>query len=302
MELDRLNLNLLPPLAVLLRTRNVTRAAEQLHVSQSAMSAILGRLRSALSDPLLIKSGRDLILTAYAESLIEPVDQVLEEIDQLLRRRPAFNPDTEGRTFTIIASDYSALFLLRPLLAQLESEAPLVSLDIRPLQDDYAERVKNDEVDFVVVSEQLCTQSLAEFPRKPMFRDHFVVAGWNDNQALEGSLTAESLRLMRWVQYTTGDRLNLADQAMDELGIVRQVEMRTASQLLVPFLLTGTPLVALVPNRLAEFTAGLAQLRTAKAPIPLPTISDACSWHPRRSTDPAHQWLLARIAAYAAGL
>ena len=71
-------------------------------------------------------------------------------------------------------------------------------------------------------------------------------------------------------------------------------------QLLVPFLLTGTPLVALIPERLAVLTREAAELQVLEAPVPLPAISDACTWHPRRSEDPAHQWLVARLAALAA--
>jgi DNA-binding transcriptional LysR family regulator len=114
--------------------------------------------------------------------------------------------------------------------------------------------------------------------------------------------TLEDFRLLRFAQYVTGQRLNLADKALDDLGVVRQVEVRTTSQLLVPFLLTGTPLVALIPERLAQLTRDLTQLRYVTPPVPLPTITDACTWHPRRASDPGHQWLVRRLSELAASL
>ena len=300
MDLSRVNLNLLVPLATLLQTRNVTKAGQQLNLSQSSMSATLARLRSTLDDQLLVKSGRELTLTPYAESLVEPVQRILAEIERIIAQRPGFDPAIDGRTFTVVASDYSTLFLLRPLLEQLEAEAPHVALDIHPLQDDFADRVKADTVDLVVVSEQLLVAHLPEYPRRTMFPDHFVVAAWKGNSSLPELPTAEDFRFLRFVQYVTGQRLNLADQALDDLGVVRQVEVRTTSQLLVPFLLTRTPLVGLIPERLARSTRDLAELRYVEPPIPLPTISDACAWHPRRAADPGHQWLVRRLSDLAA--
>lgn len=302
MDLARLNLNLLVPLATLLDTRNVTRAGHQLNLSQSAMSAILARLRTAFADPLLVKSGREMTLTPYAETLVGPVHQILADIDRMLTQRPGFDPRMDGRTFTIIASDYSALFLVRPLLEKLASEAPATSLEVHPLQDDYADRIKSDGADLLVVSEQLSDQHLPDFPRRTMFRDRFVAVAWTGNEALTDATTLEDFRMLRFAQYVTGQRLNLADKALDDLGVVRQVEVRTTSQLLVPFLLTGTPLVALVPERLARATREIAQLRIVEPPVPLPIISDVCTWHPRRSGDPGHQWLVRRLGELASSL
>ena len=301
-ELERVNLNLLVPLSVLLETRNVTRAGEQLHLSQSATSAILSRLRTALGDPLLVKSGREMTLTPYAEQLVGPLAVVLSDIDHLFTHRPRFNPETDRRNFKLIASDYSALFLVRPLLEVLATEAPEVTVEVHPLLDDYADQVRHDAADLLVVSEQLCSEHLPEFPRRAMFRDTFVLAAWEGNEAVQDGVTVEDFRLLRFVQYVTGQRLNLADRALDELGVVRQVEVRTTSQLVVPWLLTGTPLVALIPSRLADLARRDARLRVLQPPVALPVISVACTWHPRRSQDGAHSWLLDRLTAVAAHL
>jgi DNA-binding transcriptional LysR family regulator len=302
LELDRINLNLLVPLAVLLETRNVTRAGKRLHLTQSATSAILARLRSALGDELLVKSGREMVLTPYAEGLVQPLAHILGDIDTMMRRRPSFDPLEDRKAFTLIASDYSTLFIIRPLLEQLASEAPHVSVDVQPLQDDYADRINADEADLLIVSEQLCSQYLPDFPRRALFHDRFVLAAWDGNKAIEPPIRIDELRLLRFVQYVHGQRLNLADKALDDLGVVRQVEVRTASQLLVPFLLTGTPLVALIPDRLAQAAKAVAELQIIELPVSMPAINDACTWHPRRSGDPAHHWLVERLTELAVSL
>ena len=97
MKLQHLNLNLLVPLDVLLRTRNVTRAAAEVHMSQSAMSAVLARLRTSLDDPLLVRHGRELVLSPYAQSLHEPLTELLLRAEQLLTNRPSFDP-VDGAT------------------------------------------------------------------------------------------------------------------------------------------------------------------------------------------------------------
>ncbi|GAB3059338.1 transcriptional regulator NodD1 [Intrasporangium mesophilum] len=299
MRLQQLNLNLLVPLEVLLRTRNVTRAAAELHMSQSAMSTALARLRTALDDPLLVRSGRELTLSPYAESLQGPLEETLARVEQILIDRPTFDPLTAQRSFTIVASDYSTLIILRPMLQSLRREAPGVRVNIQPLRDDYTERVVRDEVDILIISEQLLAAGLTDHPTLPLYEDRFVLCGWLGAGALTGQVSKEDFEAMPYVQYSTGERLNLADDALDRAGIVLQVEVRTESQLLIPYLLRGTGLVSLVPRRLVTLAERAAELTYTEPPVEIPHIRDTAVWHLRRTNDPAHEWLVSRLAAAA---
>ncbi len=107
MRYHKLDLNLLTALKALLTERNVTRAGESVHVTQSAMSGILARLRDYFGDPLIVQVGRKMELTPLAESLVEPVNDVLLRIDATIATRPEFNPLTTRRHFSVVASDYS---------------------------------------------------------------------------------------------------------------------------------------------------------------------------------------------------
>src|SRR4051812_6996308 len=101
----RLDLNLLIPLNALLLERNVTKAAERLVMGQPAMSAVLAKLRRHFNDPLLVREGRALVLTPFAESLLQPVQTALFAAREVLAQGRSFTPATDQRTFTLMASD-----------------------------------------------------------------------------------------------------------------------------------------------------------------------------------------------------
>ena len=107
--LRRMDLNLVLPLDALLEERHVTRAAESIGIGQPAMSAALARLRRLFGDPLLVRNGRVHELTPMGQSLVEPVRAVLTGLEQLLATTPHFDPGTDERTFTVVASDYVTL-------------------------------------------------------------------------------------------------------------------------------------------------------------------------------------------------
>src|SRR3954451_17667157 len=116
-ELATFNLNLLVALDALLGERSVSGAAKRTRVTPSAMSHSLAELRSLLSDPLLVRSGRAMVLTPRAESLVGPLHKLLADTERLLHGANTFDPRTTERHFVIAAPDFLATLLLPPLLA-----------------------------------------------------------------------------------------------------------------------------------------------------------------------------------------
>src|SRR5215510_10056800 len=133
MDIRSVDLNLLLALDALLSERNVTRAAARLSLSQSAMSAALGRLRGLFSDPLLLRAAGGMVPTAKGLDLAAPVKQVLADIGRLVQQGGAFDPATAGVTFTIAASDYVEFAILPRLVDFLEANAPLARLAVKPM-------------------------------------------------------------------------------------------------------------------------------------------------------------------------
>jgi len=152
MELDtsRLDLNLLAALDVLLRERNVTRAAKKLGITQSAMSHKLKRLREELDDPLFVTAPGGLVPTARAESLEEPLRRALQDVAAAVRASAPFDPTTAEREVRVACVDAIELTLLPEILARLAREAPKIRLSIRRRGPRSMEELASGELDLII--------------------------------------------------------------------------------------------------------------------------------------------------------
>jgi DNA-binding transcriptional LysR family regulator len=299
--LHGVDLNLLLALDALLMERNVTRAAERLSVGQPAMSASLGRLRKHFGDPLLVREGRTLVPTPLATSMAPLVREAVAAMEAVFGRTRGFDPLVDRRSFTIMASDYVTLILLRGLVARLAAEAPLQRLNVVPVQGDFAEQLRRGQADVLVLPTELTGAGFA-FPHRHLFNDRYVLVADAANTAVGQVLSVEEFAELPYVAYSGGPLPSIADAQLDAMSIPRRVEMSTQSFVVAPFLVTGTPFVALVHERLARLVAAQANLKVLEPPLPLRPISEALFWNPRDTEDPAHRWLRDRIAMHAAEL
>ena len=140
MDLHGFDLNLLVALDALLAEKSVTNAGRRVHLSQSAMSGVLARLRHALNDKLLVASRGGMTLTPLAESLVGPVRAILEQVHRTIIVNVPFDPATSRRVFTIAASDYAVTVLLTDALRRVSRDAPGVGRAM----DAYAKRTGRD--------------------------------------------------------------------------------------------------------------------------------------------------------------
>lgn len=299
MNLRNVDLNLLVALDALLTERSVSRAGQRMGLSQPAMSGSLARLRKVLRDPLLVRVGRDLVLTPTAENLITPVREILSRIEQTLQQRPWFDPATDSRTFSISGSDYATLLLLVPFLRALVVEAPGVTVRILPRSSDVRQMLHNDQADLVI--EPLELLGSTEFPHVPLLRDRWLCAVDAHNRHVPTTgLTFEQYLQLPHLVYSIGkdQQLNLADRHLAQMGVRRRIEVTVESFLLVPFLLQGTELVSFILERAAHQMPATG-IRILEPPLVLPAIHEAMYWHPRHTADPGHRWLRERLQATA---
>jgi LysR family transcriptional regulator, nod-box dependent transcriptional activator len=302
-NLRNIDLNLLVVLDALLSERNVSRAGQRIGLSQSAMSAALARLREVFHDPLLVRVGRDLALTRYAEELTVPVRETLARIEQTLLQRPVFDPKTDARTFSISASDYACLVLLTHLVRATAVEAPNVTLHLLPRSREPARVLQTGSVDLVIEPSELFGET--EFPSSALLADRWLCAVDARNPHVKkNSISRKAFLELPHLVYGIGmDRqLNLADQHLAELGVQRRIDVTVESFLLVPFLIQGTQLVSLVLERAAKRLAQAAHIRVLGPPFELPDIHERMYWHPRHTTDSGHRWLRERLQLIAADL
>jgi DNA-binding transcriptional LysR family regulator len=293
-NLNGVDLNLLLALDALLAERSVTLAAERLHLGQPAMSAALGRLRKLFDDPLLTRLGGELIPTPLAETLAQPVREAISAIESVLAVRGAFDPAGDHRTFTVIASDYVGLILLRPLIRLLATTAPRIRLVVHPVTSDVVAHLRRDQVDLAVVPQEMMPERVG-LPHAELFRDRYVCAVAESNVSVGDRLTPEEFARHPQLASGGGALPALGQRQLGDLGASPLAEVSTQTSLLPPFLLAGTDLITLVLERLGRELRVPAGIRLVEPPLPLQTITEAMYWHPRRAADPSHRWLRAQV-------
>lgn len=292
--LNHFDLNLLVVLDALLTDRSVTRAAERLQMTQPATSAALARIRRQLDDPILVRDGRTLSPTAYAESLAGPVRDMLANLEVALGSPPGFDPTTDSRVFRIAASDYAALVAVRPLLARIQATAPQIRLHVTTVSKLVPQLLMRDELDLVIAPLEVW-----EFPapihNEVLFRDDFVVAAWSGNPEVGSAITGEDFSRLPQLGYAQLGVVNFAESQLEALGIERTIEMTTQSFALAPFLIRGTRMIALIQRLLAAEVGEAAELRVVEAPFVIRPITEAVWWHPRRDDDAGHAWIRSEL-------
>jgi DNA-binding transcriptional LysR family regulator len=294
-DLRRIDLNLLVAFDALLDERSVTRAAERLFVGQSAMSATLGRLRNLINDPILIRQGRQLVPTPVAEGLVGPIKEILDLVSSTLVRQRQFDPATDHRTFSIVASDYMTLVFLHPLLARLSIEAPNIKLNIRPISDSFAEDLRNNRADLLITAKE-AFPGYVEFPHQFLFQDRYVCAADASHPDLGENITLEQFKALPYVASRVGQLPAFAESELDRRGIARNVEI-TTTFLLCGFLLRGTRLISLLHERLGNMLRDQLNIRLLEPPFERIEITETMIWTQRHADDPGHVWLRNRLAS-----
>lgn len=294
MQLGSVDLNLLVALDALLEERNVSRAAERLLVGQPAMSSTLARLRALFNDPLLVREGRNLVATPFAESLVEPVRDVLSRIEAIINVGTDFDPLVDHRTFSIIASDYVALVLLRPLMERLPHIAPNVKIQVRLMEPDFLDQVSRGHVDALIMPRELLPDSIP-MPIEPLFQDSFVIVADANNPDLEGPPDAEHFSHLSYLVCNAGTMPSIVERRLDVLGVARNVDMVAQSFVMAPFLLPGTRLVTVVQAKLATVLLSDERFQTLPLPVDIGLINEVLVSAPKRYTDAGHEWLRTQL-------
>lgn len=299
MRFQRLDLNLLVALDVLLAEKSVSLAADRLCLSQSATSSALGRLRDYFGDELLVVKGRAMILTARAEELIEPVRAVLEQIRTTIAIAPEFDPVTADRQVRIMASDYSTQVLLTEALAMFEREAPNMRFEIQPMGDNPVEVLERGQIDLLLTIDYAIS---SDHPSQVLFEDDYVAVGAADNPAMQGEMTRETYFALGHVTARFGKSRTPAfeDWFMRRQKQKRRIEVVAPSFLSLPGLVIGTRRIATMHRRLAMQVVRNMPLVMREVPFDIPPIREAIQWHIANNNDRALRWVVERLAAFAA--
>jgi DNA-binding transcriptional LysR family regulator len=298
MRLNKFDLNLLLALDALLREKSVTRAAARLFVSQPAMSAALSKLREHFDNPLLVRVGRQMELTARARELREPVRQMLLDAQTFLGAERTFDPAVERRTFTVLCPDYVSPWLMPGILRRLQNSAPGIRIEIeRPAGADLASLLQGD-VDLVL---SLDPPDALSYPALPESIDSTFVADLRyvcilsaDHPNSSDGLTVEQFLNQQFIIVRQARRSSRVEEIIQErFSVQLDVRAVTENVLELPFLVTtGTTYVAVTLESLGKFLKSSPRLRVLDLPGDLmPPSQLDMLWHRSQAADPAHVWL-----------
>ncbi len=284
----RLDLNLLVALDALIAHRNVTRAAEQLCLSQSALSGSLARLREHFKDDLVVQVGRTMVLTPLAESLAAPLRDLLLQTEAFVTLRSAFDPATSERRFTISGSDYVTEILLLDVIQQFVRQAPSATIVIEDLSDAACIRFERGDIEMILMPTQFAFEG---HPHEAIFEERYVCVVWSENRLVGDALDMELyLSLRHVVRSSIGPRQSFEEWFLSRYGHVRRIGAVAPSFTRVPQAVIGTDLVATVHERLARRLVRSGDLRIVQPPIEFPVLSEAVQWHRHLEKEPGIVW------------
>lgn len=243
-----------------------------------------------LDDDILIRIGPRMQPTPFAESIRPRLSNILNEIDILLTTKPEFEPSEATRRFRIGASDYIVLIFLRHVLVEVSEIAPGVTLEIVPVGTDYIESLRNGELDFLILPEEVAEES-EKLSSSRLFLDEFVGISGKKNEIDDSGLTVEQFVELPYVAYQVNGSAGYVDRKLAEYGISPTPEMTTESFLIVPFIVDSTQMVTIIHKRLVHALKELTNIRVIDVPFQIPPINQTLFWNPRFDGAPDYVWL-----------
>ena len=300
MSIGRVDLNLLVYLDVLLRECNVTRAADQLGLSQPAMSNGLRRLRDHFEDPLLVRTSDGMTPTERALELQPVVRDLLSTVDRALQPITEFDAASAKRVFRIMASDYAESTLLPRILLKLRESAPGITLDIMTPSDVSFQDVEQGKVDMAINRFDALPQS---FHQKVLWRDDFSCLMRANNTVLRDFTLDTYLGAQHvWVSKTgmgvgvgvdpeDVQRLGWVDEALSKLDKKRNITMFTRHYQAAMLLAEQTDLIVTLPSKAALLLQDNPRVVVKRPPFEIPPIELKMAWSPLLHHNPAHRWM-----------
>lgn len=296
MNFKNFDLNLLRVLQALLIERSTVKAAERLNMSQPAVSSALRRIRDALGDPVLERSGRGLEPTPFALALADDLTDALARLESVLQPVSAFDPRLSQRTFRFSASDYFADFLMPRLVTRFATDAPQARLQLMPLDSkdhlDSLERFNTDLILFLSVP-------IPDWMRaQEVFTSAFSILAAKDHSALRQAGIAPGARIpmalycgaSHGLYSPSGETKTWVDEELGRLGHRRHIRQTTSTFHSLARVVEASDLLATVPALTAQEFAARYALDVYQHPLVNARSHIMMAWHYRSHDKPDQIW------------
>ena len=303
------DLNLLRVFALLLDERNVSRAAARLHLTQSALSRALTRLRRDFGDPLFVRAPGGVLPTAKALSLEASIRDTLERVNRLYETPRAFDPKTAKGVIRIATTDYFEQVVWTELAGALHKQAPgITMISMMTGSQIPVQSMRDGEVQLAVAG--FFGEMPAGFMKQSIFSDSFVctMRASGTRKEKEKEMKDKEMTLERFLSLShlivspRGELDGAVDAALQKKGKQRHIAASVCSFLSSGPLVANSDLVLTAPARLVAKFSGHLPLVTFAPPLLLPKINIVQVWHERYHRDPMLQWFRHAIAGAIAKL
>lgn len=304
MNLRQFDLNLLIIFEALISECHVSRAADKVFLSQSAMSHALNRLREQLNDPILVRTETGLQPTPRAKALAPKVRNALQLLQQSLLPLDDFDAAHSDRTFTIASTDYFEAVIFPDLLSHLLTIAPNIKVEIEMISEESTQtRLANGEVDLVVGLNA----------QQPL-PSHLTISPWldetqmclvaNDHPHVKDSLTLKQYVKLPHVVFMDvsqdgqSKNIDAVDLWLADKQYSRQHMARTVNYMAAARIVEKTHAVMTLPFHMAQLFSQMLNLRMVKPPKGIPPINMTLVQHPLYSEEPSVSWLAKHIQEF----
>jgi DNA-binding transcriptional LysR family regulator len=289
-ELSDIDLNQLVLFQQLMVERRVSKVAENLGLTQPAVSNTLAKLRRQFGDDLFVRTPAGMMPTPFAEALAEPIGYALGMIHSGLNQHSRFDPASVKRSVTIGMTDIGEIVFLPRLVERLRQEAPGVALStVRTTATSLRDDMESGKVDLAIGP---LPQLKAGFFQRRLFRQRYVCLFRKGHALDRKRLTLSDFKAAEHlVIVSAGTGHGKVDDLIRRAGVDRTVRLTIPHFVSVGHLLRRTDMVTTVTERLAESLVEPFDLTYRPHPIDLPEIAINVFWHAKVHRSPAHQWL-----------
>lgn len=294
-NLRQVNLNALPILREILWHQNITKAAESLHLTPPALSNSLRQLREYFNDDLIVRQGRQMVLTPKAQRLFEPLDDALMALQNLLSETE-FSAAESPLQFEIAMTDQAKALLLPNFLARLSTEAPKMQPQIVTITRLLATEFFAGRTNLIigprltVESGHFTTTMLERLHTYSLWIEPLVCIGRDDDLEIANGLTVDEYLARPHMVFDLGPdlRLRLEQAHLSRIDVRQNNKLHLTGYNLMPELVCASGYLALVPLSVALAGQKTHAIRYVEPPIAFPPFEMVLSW---RDSDEHHMGL-----------
>ena len=296
--LNNLDLNLLLIFETLITERQVTRAAERVHMSQSAMSHALNRLREQLNDPILVRTNQGMQPTPRAIAMLPEVRQALKLVESAITPPEVFVPAESKRHFVIASTDYFEIAVLPDLVTLLQQVAPRVTVETELISSRFsARRLEEQSVDLLVGLDE-AAETPSYLVKEPWVCEEQACLVGTKNQLVGTELSLEQYvdaHHAMLVDLIGGGESSRVDNWLKQQGLERTYISRNLNYLAAALVVVKTEAVMTLPKQLAVLLCQMLPVRIVNPPPGLPAFRMTVICHPFFAKYPSIQWLKMQI-------